>query len=55
MNVAGRTLATVNGDLELHRVRFAYPSRSEAPVFTDFSMQVPQQDEMPCARQTPAL
>lgn len=42
-DVAGRTLATVRGDLELHRVRFAYPARIEAPVFKDFSLQVPQQ------------
>ena len=42
-HVAGRTLATVKGDLELHRVRFAYPARIDAPVFKDFSLQVPQQ------------
>lgn len=40
--VAGRTLAMVKGDLELHTVRFAYPARHEAPVFKDFSLQVPK-------------
>ena len=50
-HVTGRTLATVKGDLELHRVRFAYPARIEAPVFKDFSLQVPQQCTLPCAQQ----
>ena len=47
----GSTLATVKGDLELHRVRFAYPARREAPVFMDFSLQVPQQCTLFCAQQ----
>ena len=53
-HVAGRTLATVDGYLELHRVRFAYPARSEAPVFKDLSLQVPRQRGPPCVWSTSA-
>lgn len=38
---AGRTLSSVQGHLALDSVGFAYPQRLEAPVFANFSLQIP--------------
>ncbi|KAG0581512.1 hypothetical protein KC19_4G257500 [Ceratodon purpureus] len=40
-NVDGRTLEKVQGNIELCNVDFAYPSRMEAPIFKNFSINIP--------------
>jgi ATP-binding cassette subfamily B (MDR/TAP) protein 1 len=40
-DTSGRTLDKVEGNLELRNIDFAYPSRTEAPIFQNFSLQIP--------------
>ncbi|EPS68623.1 multidrug/pheromone exporter protein, partial [Genlisea aurea] len=37
----GQVLGSVRGEVELKRVRFAYPSRPESLIFSDFSLRIP--------------
>jgi ATP-binding cassette subfamily B (MDR/TAP) protein 1 len=39
-DVSGKTLKTVNGDIELRNVSFTYPSRPMIPIFRDLSLTV---------------
>lgn len=39
-DVSGKTLKTVNGDIELRSVSFTYPSRPMIPIFRDLSLTV---------------
>jgi ABC-type multidrug transport system fused ATPase/permease subunit len=40
-DVSGRTLEKVEGNLELRNVDFTYPSRTDAPIFQNFSLRIP--------------
>jgi ATP-binding cassette subfamily B (MDR/TAP) protein 1 len=40
-DTSGRTLDKVEGNLELRNIDFAYPSRTEAPIFQNFSLRIP--------------
>ncbi|KAG0613585.1 hypothetical protein M758_6G113700 [Ceratodon purpureus] len=40
-DTTGKTLEKVVGDLELRNVDFSYPSRSDVPVFKNFSLKIP--------------
>jgi ATP-binding cassette subfamily B (MDR/TAP) protein 1 len=40
-DISGRTLDKVEGNLELRNIDFAYPSRTEAPIFQNFSLRIP--------------
>ena len=40
-NLDGRTLVKVQGNIEICNVDFAYPSRMEAPIFKNFSINIP--------------
>lgn len=40
----GEILEKVHGNLELRNIDFAYPSRLEAPIFQNFSLQIPAGD-----------
>ena len=40
-DLGGMTLEKVQGNIELCNVDFAYPSRMEAPIFKNFSINIP--------------
>lgn len=40
-NVSGKKLERVTGNLELRNVDFTYPTRTDVPIFENFSLQVP--------------
>ncbi|CAK9263783.1 unnamed protein product [Sphagnum jensenii] len=40
-DVSGRKLDKVEGNLELRNIDFTYPSRTEAPIFQNFSLCIP--------------
>ncbi|KAL3698000.1 hypothetical protein R1sor_012076 [Riccia sorocarpa] len=39
-NLGGETIPSVKGEIQLKNVYFAYPTRPEFPVFTDFSLLI---------------
>ena len=37
---SGKTLDTVNGEIELHHISFKYPSRPDIEIFRDLSLAI---------------